>query len=204
MEPPESRTRLTEAEYLALEEASEIRHEFVNGYMYAMTGATQAHETICLNIASFLHAYLRGKPCRAFASNMRVKLDAASNYYYPDVVVDCGPLHEKSTIANRPRLIVEVLSPRTSLTDRREKLAAYQQIPSLEEYLMVYQDRQQVELHRRNADGVWIYFVLNATHELILESLPEGPVPLPFASIYEELDPPKRVKECDEPEYDFV
>jgi Uma2 family endonuclease len=204
MNGPERFSRLTEEEYLALEEASPVRHEYVDGYVFAMSGASQAHQLIVMNISAFLHAKLSGKPCRAVSAGLRLRVSSTHSYYYPDVMVDCTPFVAEELCATKPTLIVEVLSPSTAATDRREKLLAYQTIPSLNEYLIVYQNRQQAELHRKDASGAWSYFVLRFGDELILESLPGGPTQLSFATIYDGYDPPTVVKECEEPEYEWA
>lgn len=192
--------RMTEEEYFRLEEASNIRHEYVDGYVFAMSGSTRAHNLICGNIFSFLHSRLRGGPCRAAINDLKVKVEAARSYYYPDVMVECSAFEGKGLYVTEPALLVEVLSPSTVSIDRREKLIAYQKIPTLKEYMIVYQDRQQVELYRREADGDWSYVVLNAEDEVVFESLPNGPTSLSFATIYDGYDPPRRVKE-EEGEY---
>jgi Uma2 family endonuclease len=195
MRKPVKLIRVSEAEYLASEEHSQTRHEFVDGYVFAMSGGTQAHNLICTNIAAFLHTRLRGKGCRASVNDLKVKIESARSFYYPDVIVDCAEFNPRGLFAIRPTLIVEVLSPSTASIDRREKLMAYQKLASLKEYLIVYQDRQHVDLYRKDADEEWLSFILHADDELVLESLPGGATPLPFATIYDGYDAPRRVKE---------
>jgi Uma2 family endonuclease len=204
MRRPKKVNRMSEAEYLAFEAASKTRHEYVDGYIFAMTGATRAHNLISMNIGAFLHGQLRGGPCSATMHDLKIKIESARSFYYPDVMVACDRFEAKAVYVSEPVLLVEVLSPSTTGTDRREKLIAYQKIPTLKEYLIVYQDRQQVELHRKGADGQWVYFIVNADEELVLESLPTGAVPLPFATIYDGYDAPLRVKEDDESEYTLL
>jgi Uma2 family endonuclease len=111
--------------------------------------------------------------------------------------VSCEPFDAKTVIKTEPALLIEVLSPSTRQTDRREKLVAYQKIASLKEYVIVWQDRQQVEVYRRDSDGNWDVILLRKGEELVLESLPNVPLKLPFDTIYEGYQPPSRVKEAE-------
>jgi Uma2 family endonuclease len=203
MRNPTKLRRISEAEYLLAEESSTVRHEFVDGYVFAMSGSTDAHNIVSGNIFGFIHGHLRGGPCRAYTNDMKVKIESARSFYYPDVMVTCEQFQAKTVLKTEPVLLVEVLSPSTAAIDRREKLIAYQKIETLKEYLVVHQDRQQVELYRKEADGQWSVIVLTAGDELVLESLPTGPISLPFTTIYEGYNPPSRVKE-DELTYDLV
>ncbi len=142
---------LSVEEYLEREKRSDVRHEFIEGYVYAMVGASRRHNLIALTIERLLHTALRGSSCRAFVSDLKVQV--GDRFYYPDVVVSCsGALDEH--IERSPKLIVEVLSPSTEARDRMEKRLAYQSLASLEEYMLVAQDRVHVEVYRRG-DEVW-------------------------------------------------
>jgi Uma2 family endonuclease len=202
MPEPTKMTILTEEEYLRAEEKADIRHEYVNGHVFAMSGATEAHNVICVNILSSIHSYLRGSQCRAYINDMKVKIKRAKSYYYPDIMVTCEPFESKSVFKAAPVLIVEVLSPSTTQVDKREKLVAYQKIASLKEYLIVYQDRQRVDLYRRVSNDDWEVLILGSDDELVLQWLPKGPLHLPFSLIYEGYNPPCIVKES-ESEYRF-
>lgn len=150
----------SEAEYLAFEEASPIRHEYVGGEAYAMSGGTLRHNRIALNTASLLLARLMGKPCQVFMSDVKLHVARDSAYYYPDVMVTCAEqasAANESHVVNDPVLVIEVISPSTEGTDRREKLAAYRHLPSLQEYALISQDTQQVEVYRRQGDINWLY-----------------------------------------------
>jgi Uma2 family endonuclease len=152
-------TQLSEADYLAGEGASAIRHEYVAGEVFAMAGGSKAHNTISGNVFSLLRAALRGSGCQTFIADMRVRIATQSSYYYPDVVVTCAPGDlaadsPKDHIAS-PGLIVEVLSPTTEAIDRREKMLAYRQIESLREYVLVDQEQRWVEVYRRTESG-WV------------------------------------------------
>jgi len=139
--------KMTEAEYLATEVYSELKREYIDGYVYAMAGAKVSHNLIVGNIHGELRNYLKGKSCRPYMSDIRVK--SGKNYYYPDVLVDCSSLDGNSTYSENPVLIVEVLSKSTRRMDEITKRAAYKQIISLEEYVLVEQDIAEVEVIRR-------------------------------------------------------
>ena len=145
---PESLPRLTAAEYLDWENQQEIRHELVDGYLYAMTGASLRHDEISMNLAAALHNHLVGSSCRVYKSDIKVQV--ANNYYYPDIIVRCD---DGQSIANEfsladPKVIIEVLSPSTQRFDRGDKRLAYQQKISLTYYLLVSQDSMLVEHFR--------------------------------------------------------
>jgi Uma2 family endonuclease len=186
---------MTEEAYLEAEEKATVRHEYVDGHVFAMTGATVAHNIICGNMFAFIHGSVRGSGCRAYANDMKVRVRAAKSYYYPDIMVSCEPVDGKSVFRDVPTLLVEVLSPSTRSVDQREKLVAYKKLASVKEYVIVYQDRQRIEVHRRERDGEWELIVLSGEEDLILESLPGGSLAIPFATIYEGYNPPTRVKE---------
>lgn len=137
---------LSVADYLAGEDLPGPRHEYVNGDIFAMAGAFKSHGTITGNMALLLRSHLRGKPCRTWPSDMKVQVSASSAYYYPDVVVTCSPedlrADSPQNFVSAPSLVVEVLSPSTEKLDRREKWFAYRQLASLQEYVLVDQERQ--------------------------------------------------------------
>ena len=181
---------ISEADYLAGEELPGPRHEYVAGQIFAMAGATKTHGTIAGNIFFRLRAELRGTPCRAWVADMKVNVAAADTYYYPDVVATCAEedLHSDSpqSFVTAPKLIVEVLAPSTEKIDRREKLLAYRQLSSLQEYVLVDQERQWVEVFRRNAAG-WMQEIATAGEAITLSSLG---VTLAVADIYEDTEVP--------------
>jgi Uma2 family endonuclease len=138
-------------DYLEGESHSDIRHEFVAGQIFAMAGASEEHNLIAGNLFAALHGHLRGKSCRVFTLDMKVRLAAASSdvFYYPDVLITCDPRDKDRFFKRYPSILVEVLSPETERTDRREKFVSYTQIRSLEEYVLVAQDKVEVTLFRR-------------------------------------------------------
>lgn len=141
-------------DYLAGERDAEVRHEYVQGQVYAMAGASDRHNRIALNMASRFNDHLANDPCETFMADMKVKV-AEDLYYYPDVVVTCDPPGGDPYFRTQPRLIVEVISPSTARTDRHEKLIAYRGLSMLQEYVLVMQDEMLIEIHRRQSDGQW-------------------------------------------------
>ena len=140
--------------FLAWDEKQPDRYEFIGGEIYAMTGGTRDHDRITFNIRAQLHAALTGTPCRAVGDALKV--EARTNYTYPDVMVTCESMGPRTLSVTEPRLIVEVLSPSTEARDRGEKWMAYQTLPSLEYYVLVSQVAPRVEVFTRAANG-WGY-----------------------------------------------
>ena len=148
---------LTPEEYLKLEEKSNIKHEYIDGYAYAMAGAIDAHVTIALNLASSLRNHLRGSGCRVYIADMKARIESINRYFYPDVMVTCDRRdRETPQYKQFPCLIVEVLSDSTEAFDRGDKFADYQQFESLREYVLINVKRQRVECFRRNSEGLWV------------------------------------------------
>jgi Uma2 family endonuclease len=140
-------------DYLQAEEASEVRHEFVEGELYAMAGASEEHNFIAGNIFAGIRNHLRGKPCKVFIHDMKARVYAhLTLFYYPDVMVVCDPDDDDRYFKTKPRIIIEVVSDSTRNTDTREKLITFIQLPSLEEYVLVEQDKIEVTVHRREVE----------------------------------------------------
>lgn len=151
------KTKISVKDYLDGEEISQFRHEYVDGEVYQMAGASSNHNIITGNLFGNLWNHLRDAECQPFTENMKFKIDE-STFYYPDVFVDCDENPESAFYRERPILIIEVLSPSTRQTDKREKLRVYQQIPTVQEYIIVEQDEVKLEIHRRQNDGRWITY----------------------------------------------
>lgn len=143
---------ITPAEYLEGERASEIRHEYIDGKVYAMSGASAEHNEICGDAYTMLKNHLRGGSCRVFMEAVKVELsdNLGDAFYYPDVFVTCEPKGEDTHVMREPKLIIEVISPSTARHDRGEKLAAYKRIPSVEEIVIIEQEWPEIFVTRRS------------------------------------------------------
>ncbi len=148
---------LTVKDYLALEQNDEIRHEYVSGQIYAMGGASDRHGLIVNALAFALTPAARQRGCQLFTSDMKVRIEQEEDtfFYYPDLVLACDATDYEDYYLRRPCLLIEVLSDSTARTDRREKLLAYTQLASLQAYLLVAQDKRQVEVYRR-VESQWL------------------------------------------------
>jgi Uma2 family endonuclease len=141
-------------EYLLNEAAASTKHEFVDGQLYAMAGASRAHATIALNLAAFVRPAIRGSGCQAYIADMKVAPPGNRSVRYPDLVMTCDERDlADEQITRFPKLIVEVLSPGTSSVDRGDKFEEYRRIPTLEEYVIIDSTRVLVEIFRRADDG---------------------------------------------------
>jgi Uma2 family endonuclease len=163
--------RLSECEYLENEKASPVRREYRAGLVYALPEVSATHNLIAGNMAARSRAHLRGGPCRVFMSDLKVKIEAIDTFYYPDVLVACDPSDDAEYFRTNPVLIIEVTSPTTAVTDRREKLLAYQKIPGLREYVLVAQDEISVQLYRRDKNGRWWEETLGPDDTIELDSV---------------------------------
>ena len=195
MRPRAPRHRLmTPAEYRAFEDASPVRHEFVGGRVYAMSGVRRAHSRITMNVAARLFIAAAGGPCRVHHSEVKFRI--GDDYYYPDVMVACGPEPEDDQIEDAPCAVVEVLSSSTRRVDLSEKRVAYTRVPALGLYLIADQRRRLVELYRRGPDGAMEHAVLAGGGEV---AFPCPALTLTLDEIYAGLDlpavPTRRVRE---------
>lgn len=183
-------TKLTEQEYHALEAASQIKHEFVNGEVYAMTGGSQAHNDISDNIYGLLFVALRGGRCRAHHSDMALKVEATGDTFYPDITIVCGEraFADDAPVATllNPVTIIEVLSPSTELYDRTTKFDDYRQIPTLKDYVLVAQDQPRIDVYSRRDDDAWVLTPLDGLDAALY--VPAVDVTLPLTDIYAQVD----------------
>jgi Uma2 family endonuclease len=151
--------QLSFEDWLAIERAAtDQRSEFVAGEVFAMTGATERHNLIVANVVAGLHAQLKGKPCRVYPSDLKVRIETHDVATYPDAMVICGErafYDDRRDIVTNPILIVEVLSDSSEAYDRGDKFRHYRALPSLQVYLLLAQDRMQAELFVRQPDGSW-------------------------------------------------
>ena len=159
MSLPQTSRRLTEAEYLEIERAAEVKSEFFDGEMFAMAGGTPQHSLIGSNLIREFGNHLENSPCLAYNADLRIKVDASGLCTYPDLSVICGPLQfaegTDDTVVN-PTVLVEVLSTSTEAYDRGRKFEHYRQIPTLQEYLLVSQTEPRIEQFIRQSDGRWL------------------------------------------------
>lgn len=154
------KTRLTAQEYLTLEREAEYKSEYYKGEVFAFAGASLQHNLIAANILATIHGQLRGGPCSAFSSDMRITIPQTSHFAYADVVVVCGQPQLDDALEDNllnPIVIVEVLSSSTERYDRGTKFESYQRIASLMEYVLVSQERPRAEQFLRQPDGRWLY-----------------------------------------------
>lgn len=181
--------RMSAAEYLALERASETKHQFFDGEVFAMAGGSYVHALVSNNVAAELRSRLKGTPCQTFGSDLRVATPGGL-YTYPDVTVHCGPptfVDEQSDTLTNPRLLVEVLSPSTERYDRGRKFEQYRGIRSLTDYLIVSQGHASVDhFFRREPDGAWLLMGHSGLEaQVTVENLG---IVLPLSEIYAGVD----------------
>lgn len=162
---------LSVAEYFQLEERDpSVRYEYIDGHVYAMAGGTADHDTVKSTIQNILWNHLRGKPCRVYSSDMKVYI-SETRYFHPDVMVTCDPKDRGKIQAIRfPRLIVEVLSPSTELTDRTWKLKNYRAHPTIEEYILADSQAPKIERYYKKG-SLWIYDAFEDDDSMLLHSL---------------------------------
>lgn len=181
--------RYTETAYLALERNSDIRHEFFDGAVIAMSGGSETHTDIVSSLHVLLYQALRARNCKVYPFEMAVKSAVTNNYSYPDLTVVCGERQFADVtgiaVLLNPLIIVEVLSPSTEAFDRGKKFHHYQTIPSLQNYMLVAQEHPQVEVFARGSGTTWVLTQAHGLEEAII--LPALDVTLPLAVIYEQI-----------------
>lgn len=174
---------ISAVDYLEGEQQSEVRHEYIAGTIYAMAGASEEHNTIAINVLAELRAHLRGKPCRPFIADMKIRVHIGQDdiFYYPDIMVVCDARDADRYFKRYPRVIIEVLSAETERTDRREKFLNYTRIETLEEYVLIAQDQAEVTILRRA--NQWHPEIVTGVGEALC--LPSLNFTLPLATVYE-------------------
>jgi Uma2 family endonuclease len=181
---------LTAQDYLVWERQQETRHEYLEGQVFAMTGASRAHNMLCANILASLHGQVRDKPYEIYVNDMRVKVSETGMYTYPDLVAACGePRFEDQAVDTllNPVLIIEVLSDSTERYDRGAKFTHYRSVNSLKEYLLVSQNECRVEHYVRQPGNHWLLTEYQEMQDRIdLNSLDSY---LLLAEIYERIFP---------------
>lgn len=164
-------------DYLSVEEMSSVRHEYLNGEIFAMAGGTPEHAALAAAIVVLLGQKLQGTPCRPYSADLRIRILESGLATYADASVICGdPIRDPAspTHVTNPSLVVEVLSPSTEEYDRGEKRDHYQRIPSLKHYVLVAQDRRRIEVFARTAAGAWEERSYEAGEDVTLRALNVG------------------------------
>lgn len=190
---PIPKTRMTEAEYIAHERKAEFKSEFYRGEMFAMSGASRQHVRISGNLNAEARLALKGRPCAAYQSDLRVRVSATGLYTYPDVVIVCGEEvfldKEVDTLLN-PTVLAEVLSKSTETYDRGIKSAHYRTIESLQEYLLISQDEPHVELYTRKTNDTWLFRELKNLEDTL--HLTSVDMSIPLVEIYRGIEFPAK------------
>jgi len=177
--------KMSAPDFLAWDATQTVRNEFIAGEVFAIAGAGEAHVTVAGNLYVALRQHLAGTPCRSFITDMKLHVEAADAYFYPDVMVTCSAADAADPLVKRdPVLLVEVLSPATAAYDRGDKFAAYRQLPDLREYLLVDTDSRRCDLYRKGADGLWVLHPFEPGQPLRLESVA---LDLPAAQLWAEV-----------------
>lgn len=178
---------LTYQDYLALERSSGLRHEFLDGQAWAMSGGSPRHSAIKVNLGAHLKGALRGRPCRPYDSDLKLRVRESGLATYADTAVICGPIVPDTVdplAATNPTLVVEVLSPSTEAWDRGWKWEHYRSMPTLRHYLLVDAGRQRIEHYERLPDESWRYSVHGEGGTVVLGALG---IELPLAAVYDDL-----------------
>jgi Uma2 family endonuclease len=173
---------MTVEEYLEMERSSPVKHEYIAGQVYAMTGTTTVHNLILGNLYIVLRAYLKGTTCRVFMADVKLKVEAADVFYYPDLMVSCEPAPD-THYRQQPKLVVEILSESTAPFDSGAKRLDYQKLESLQEYVLVAQECMDVRVFRREGDR-WKMTVHTDGSVIPLASVG---MEIPIEAIYEDV-----------------
>ncbi len=186
-------------DFLDWEVRQATKHEFVAGEFFAMAGAGEAHVTISGNVFAALRNHLRGTPCRAYITDMKVRVEKVDAFFYPDVFVTCSANDAmRKNYKTEPKLVAEVLSPSTAAYDRGLKFAYYRELTSLEEYVLIDPERISVEVFRRDEAGLWVLHPFGHNDTVELASINQN---LPMSVVYEDAWPDARVIVVDEREW---
>ena len=186
------RPYLTEINYLKRERVSTIKHEYYAGEIFAMSGASEAHNLIASNVNAIIYAQIRGRGCRIYPSDMRIRIVKTGLYTYPDMTIVCGmpeftDMTKRDTLLN-PTLIIEILSPSTERYDRGVKFQNYRTIGTLKEYILIAQNKHHIERYTRHEGNTWILTeAVGIDSTIVLESIQ---CTLSLADAYELVDLP--------------
>jgi Uma2 family endonuclease len=168
--PAQQPQRMTPQEFLTWEETQELRYEYINGEIVAMTGGTIPHNDLAVNLLLLLAPHVKSRGSRINVADVKVKM--RQRFRYPDLVVTCDDRDKTATkLFQYPTLIVEVLSPGTESIDRDEKFQEYRSIPTLQEYVLISSDRIYIEVFRRSHDRIWLYESYETGEIVVLASV---------------------------------
>jgi len=176
---------ITPEDYLEGEKHSDVKHQYINGDVYAMSGTSDAHNGIALNLAGYLNTHLRATTCRVFMESVKARIQTVDNdqFFYPDIQVTCDETDNERYFKTQAKLIIEILSPSTERYDRAEKFYAYRQLESLQEYVLIAQDSHRVEVYRRRTQ--WELELYGEDQDFYLESVD---LKINVADVYEQID----------------
>lgn len=184
---------LSPESYLDFEAKSDIKHEYIDGEVFAMAGTTDIHNTIFLNLATLIRPQLRGSNCRLYAADIKARIETRNRFYYPDLLVTCDPRDQETPTYKRfPKLIIEVLSESTEAFDRGDKFNDYQTLETLEDYLLVNTQAQRVEHFHRQEQGWFLQTYTQGSFTLANLN-----ITLDVTSIYEDVTLEKNLKDPD-------
>ncbi|MDM9384323.1 Uma2 family endonuclease [Chlorogloeopsis sp. ULAP01] len=187
----QSHSYLSPEDYLEAEKSSPIKHEYIQGKIYAMSGVSDAHVTIATNLIAFLRNHVRGTGCRLYATDMKARIESLNIFYYPDIMITCDQRDTNFEYFKRyPCLIIEVLSPSTEAFDRGDKFSDYQELETLQEYILISQTRKRVDCFRRNCEGRWVLYSYRGNQELQFTSVNFS---CSLADIYKDVSFPENV-----------
>ncbi len=175
---------MTAEEFLGWEACQPTKHQFVAGEVFAMAGASRNHVTVTFNLIAALRTELKGKNCRPFGMDMKLRVDANDSYFYPDLFVTCSPSDLLATeVMRQPTVIFEVLSPSTAAYDRGDNFRAYRELPPVREYVLLDPETQRIEIFRRDGNStLWTFDDLKQGSPLELQSLA---VSIPWTIVFE-------------------
>jgi Uma2 family endonuclease len=185
---PHEKVKIDPQDYLAMERRSETRHEYYDGEIFALAGATEQHNIIVSNVLSAIHTQFKNRPCRVYVNEMKVKIEKTGLYTYPDIVAICGNSifeDERTDILLNPMVIIEVLSDSTEAYDRGKKFEHYRKIPSLQEYILISQHTSHVEHFLRTESNQWILTEKDDIHETLI--FPSINVNISLTDVYDKV-----------------
>ncbi len=186
----QKKTLYTAEEYLEMEREAKTRHEFIDGIIYAMAGESLSHSQICINLAGEVRAKLKGTNCQALSPNMKVRAESRGMFAYPDLTIVCGkPLFhdQQRDVLINPKIIVEVLSPSTQRYDQTKKFFRYRkELPSLTDYILIYQNAPFIEHHEKMSDGRWTHNAADGIEDVLRIASIE--IELSLSEIYDRVE----------------